>query len=80
MYSSKHVKAGIGKSVPMTLEVSKIVKFLGKVVKHPTPRFQEKLLTLTTIVPVPTTNTRDQKENFQASEKTTFKELGKITP
>ena len=32
------------------------------------------------IVSVPTTNTRDQKENFQASEPTTFKELGKMTP
>ena len=48
--------------------------------KYPMPRFQEKLLALKIIMPVPTTNTRDQKENFQASEITTFKELGKITP
>ena len=48
--------------------------------KYPMPRFQEKLLALKIIMPVPTTNTRDQKENFQASEITTFKELGTITP
>ncbi len=42
--------------------------------------FQEKLLAFNKIWSVPTTNTRDQKENFQASETTTFKELGKITP
>ena len=61
-------------------EVQKIVKSFGKVMKYPMPRFQEKLLALKIIMPVPTTNTRDQKENFQASEITTFKELGKITP
>ena len=64
----------------MFTEVRKITKSFGKVVKCPMPCFQEKLLSIRIVVPVPTTNTRDQKENFQASEITTFKELGKITP
>ena len=42
--------------------------------------FQEKLLVLIIVVPVPRTNTRSQGENPEVSKRTIVKELGKMTP
>lgn len=57
----------------------KIVKCLqsNKVFDTMLPRKASNFMVLK---PVPTTNTRNQKENFKVSETTTFKELGKIIP
>ena len=45
-----------------------------------TPSFQEKFLGLIMQVPVPRTDTGGQGEYPKVSERTTVKELGKITP
>lgn len=58
----------------------KIVKCFCRLTKYHDTIPQEKLLILMILKPVPTTNTRDQKENFKVSETNTFKELGKIIP
>ena len=42
--------------------------------------FQEKLLGLIVLVPVPTTDTGGQGEYPKVSERTMVKELGKMTP
>lgn len=42
--------------------------------------FQEKLLGLIHMVPVPQTDTRRWRENLKTREKTLVKELGKMTP
>ena len=43
-------------------------------------RFQEKLLGLIAIMPVPQTDTGGRDENLKTREITIVKELGKITP
>ena len=45
-----------------------------------TPNFQEKLLGLIILVPVPETDTGGRGENPKVSERTMVKELGKMTP
>ena len=79
-FRSKRKGVSVGKSALFNIETLWGVKVFGRVAKSMIPRFQEKLLLLIYIIPVPRTNTGSQGEYPKVCEITIAKELGKLTP